>query len=124
MMLTLAFRPCLPELPQTPWLIEFASEREVGVAPGKPAFQLLERAIIEGNRDQRLAAIYYLGLSGNPAAAPRSHRHMQPVKKKFKMRSIPDYGTLRLAGFRFFLNPLTPAKAAADKSASPEPEAG
>ncbi len=60
----------LPELPQTPWLIEFASERELGVAPGKPAFQLLERAVIEGNKDQRLAAIYYLGLSGNPAAAP------------------------------------------------------
>ena len=58
----------LPELPQPPWLIEFASEREVGVAPGKPAFQLLERAVLEGNKDQRLAAIYTLGNSGNPAA--------------------------------------------------------
>lgn len=50
----------LPALPQTPWLVAFAAERGMAVAPGKPAYDLLYRSIKEGNDDQRLAALYYL----------------------------------------------------------------
>jgi HEAT repeat protein len=58
--------PCpLPPLTQTAWLIAFAGERGMGVAPGKPAHDMLRRALQEGNDDQRIAAIYYLGLSAD-----------------------------------------------------------
>lgn len=51
----------LPSLTQTPWLIAFAGERGMGVAPGKPAYEMLRRAVLEGSEDERIAAIYYLG---------------------------------------------------------------
>jgi HEAT repeat protein len=46
-----------PPLSHTPWLIAFAGERGLGVAPGKPAVDLLLLAMLEGNEDQRLAAM-------------------------------------------------------------------
>jgi HEAT repeat protein len=44
-------------LTHTPWLIAFAGERGLGVAPGKPAIDLLLLAMQDGNEDQRLAAL-------------------------------------------------------------------
>lgn len=55
----------LPSLSQTSWLVEFAGERGMGVAPGKPAYELLFRALREGDEDQRLAALYYLSQRGD-----------------------------------------------------------
>ncbi|MCZ7553262.1 MAG: HEAT repeat domain-containing protein [Anaerolineales bacterium] len=51
----------LPALPQTAWLIAFAGARGMGVAPGKPAYEMLRKAVQDGDEDQRVAAIYYLG---------------------------------------------------------------
>jgi HEAT repeat protein len=50
----------LPALPQTAWLIAFAAERGMGVAPGKPAYEMLYRALREGSEDQKMAALYFL----------------------------------------------------------------
>lgn len=50
----------LPALTMTPWLIAYAGELGMGVAPGKPAYDLLYRAIREGKEEQQLAAINYL----------------------------------------------------------------
>jgi HEAT repeat protein len=58
----------LPSPPQTAWLVAFAGERGMGVAPGKPAYDLLHKALQEGNEDQQLAALYYLGMTGNEKA--------------------------------------------------------
>jgi hypothetical protein len=58
----------LPKLPQTAWLIAFAAERGMGVAPGKPAYDLLYQALQEGDEDQRLAALYYLSFKCNESA--------------------------------------------------------
>jgi HEAT repeat protein len=58
----------LPPLTQTAWLISFAGERGMGVAPGKPAYDLLYQALREGDEDQRLAALYYLSHRGNEGA--------------------------------------------------------
>jgi HEAT repeat protein len=51
----------LPELTQTPWLIAFAGERGIGVAPGKAAVDLLLQALQEGTIEQRLAAVETAG---------------------------------------------------------------
>jgi HEAT repeat protein len=47
----------LLDLPDTPWLITFASERGVGLAPGRASWDMLKIALSEGNEDQRLAAM-------------------------------------------------------------------
>jgi HEAT repeat protein len=55
----------LPPLTETPWLISFAGERGIGVAPGKPARDLLLLALREGNEEQQLAALNFLSLRGD-----------------------------------------------------------
>jgi HEAT repeat protein len=58
----------LPALTHTPWLIAFAGEQGMGVAPGKPAYDLLYLALKQGNEAQRLAATYYLGQNVDASA--------------------------------------------------------
>ena len=58
----------LPPLTQTPWLIAYAGELGMGVAPGKPAWDLLFKALREGNLEQRLAAMEVLKRHGKENA--------------------------------------------------------
>jgi HEAT repeat protein len=58
----------LPPLTHTAWLIAFAGERGMGVAPGKPAYDLLYQALRQGKEDQQLAAIYFLSQNGNESS--------------------------------------------------------
>ncbi|MDD5467506.1 MAG: HEAT repeat domain-containing protein [Anaerolineales bacterium] len=44
-------------LSETPWLIAFAGERGMGIAPGKSAREMLTLALQEGKEEQRLAAL-------------------------------------------------------------------
>ncbi len=55
----------LPPLVELPWLVAFAGERGMGVAPGKPAVELVLLALKEGNEEQKLAAIYVLSRLGD-----------------------------------------------------------
>ena len=56
------------ELAQTPWLVAFAGTLGMGVAPGKPALQLVLQAVRAGNDDERLAALHYLAYHGEEEA--------------------------------------------------------
>ncbi len=58
----------LPELSETPWLIAFAGEHGMGIVPGKPAMDLVYLALKEGNEEQRLAALHYLGRCGDESS--------------------------------------------------------
>ncbi|MBN1146808.1 MAG: HEAT repeat domain-containing protein [Anaerolineales bacterium] len=58
----------LPSLPQTAWLIAFAAQKGMGVAPGKPAYDLLYQALRSGSEDERMAALYYLSFYGDHGA--------------------------------------------------------
>jgi HEAT repeat protein len=83
----------LPKLPQTPWLIAFAAERGMGVAPGKAAYDLLYQALQEGDEDQRLAAMYYLSRKGNESTVlPLYHTY------------FPSTGDVREAAFETLWN--------------------
>ena len=57
-----------PDLAQTPWVIEFAGTLGIGIAPGKPALDLVTQAAKTGKSEQRLAAIQYLGRYGGEGA--------------------------------------------------------
>lgn len=47
----------LKELSETPWLITFASEHGMGLAPGEASWNMLVKAMREGDEDQKLAAM-------------------------------------------------------------------
>lgn len=65
--------PLLP-LHETPWLISYAGERGMGIAPGKPAHNLLIAVLDDGSPDQQLAALEYLKLKPELEALPSIHR--------------------------------------------------
>lgn len=57
-------------LHETPWLISFAGERGIGIAPGKPAENLLLSALREGNPEQQQAALILFQRFPHPDALP------------------------------------------------------
>jgi HEAT repeat protein len=67
-------KPYLPTpsgpLTDMTWLIEFASKLGIGVAPGKPAVDLLIRALRDGDEELRLAALNYLQVNGIEEVIP------------------------------------------------------
>jgi hypothetical protein len=58
----------LPALSQTAWFIAYAGEQGIGVVPGKPAYELLLKALREGKEEQQLAALDYLRQRGDDTA--------------------------------------------------------
>jgi hypothetical protein len=69
-------RPFQP-LHEIPWLIAFAGERGMGIAPGKPAQNLLLSALGEGSSEQQLAALNYLKLNPDNDALPLIHELLE-----------------------------------------------
>lgn len=56
-----AFAPMRPKAPhETPWLIEFAAKKGVGVSPGVPATDILLVALKDDTPEVRLAALQFL----------------------------------------------------------------
>ncbi|MBN8655877.1 MAG: HEAT repeat domain-containing protein [Anaerolineae bacterium] len=56
-----AFSPVLPKAPhETPWLIEFAAKKGVGISPGVPATDILLMALKDETPEVRLAALPFL----------------------------------------------------------------
>jgi len=47
----------LPSLADTPWLISFAAQRDLGISPEKPDFKLLLHVLKEGTPAEQLAAM-------------------------------------------------------------------
>lgn len=50
----------LPDLTETQWLIDYATKIGTTVAPGKPAKDLVEKALTNGSQDDKLNAMDYL----------------------------------------------------------------
>jgi HEAT repeat protein len=67
----------LPLLHETPWLINFAGERGIGIAPGQPAENLLLTALIEGSPGQQHAALKTLQLNPNLEALPQIYELLE-----------------------------------------------
>ena len=53
--------PPMREVAELPWLVAFASQAGLAVAPGRPALEMLRRAINQGSQDERMAALEALG---------------------------------------------------------------
>ncbi len=61
----------VPPLHESPWLINYAGERGIGIAPGQPAQNLLLAALNEGSPEQQRAALRYLQLNPNIESLPQ-----------------------------------------------------
>ena len=59
-----------PPIEDIPWLIAFASDREMGISPGDPAREMLFRVIEEGSADEILAALGQIRLRGETGIFP------------------------------------------------------
>ena len=69
--------PSIPHAPlplhETPWLIAFAGDRGIGIAPGQPAENLLLAALAEGSPEQQQSALECLQAHPNLDALPLIH---------------------------------------------------
>jgi hypothetical protein len=48
----------MPPIHNTPWLIEFAGERGMGISPGQSGWDMLLTVMQEGSEEEKLAAMY------------------------------------------------------------------
>jgi HEAT repeat protein len=64
-------------LHEIPWLISFASERGIGIAPGVPAENLLLSALREGAEEQQQAALMSLQQYPNQEAVPQIYEFLE-----------------------------------------------
>lgn len=87
-----------PPLTETPWLIAFAGEHGLGVSPGKPAFELLLKALQEGRDEQQLAALDYLRQYGDEAAAGIIHQVYQEYPGELRESAFNTLWHLSAAG--------------------------
>ncbi|WP_322806283.1 NACHT domain-containing protein [Thermanaerothrix sp.] len=64
-----------PETPphETPWLIAFAAKLGQGIIPGEPVESLLQQALIQGDDDEKLAAMAMIRMQPHPT-------YIQPMK--------------------------------------------
>ena len=60
----------LEPIENIPWLIDFASERGMGISAGTPAIEMLVRVLKEGSRDQIYAALDLLWRLGEDEIFP------------------------------------------------------
>ena len=56
----------LPDLTEVQWLINYATKIGTTVAPGKPAEELVYKALMNGNEDEKLNALEYCRNKCNP----------------------------------------------------------
>ena len=55
-----------PDLTETQWLIEYANKIGTTIAPGKPAEQLVVKALMNGDPDEKLYALDYFRMRCDP----------------------------------------------------------
>jgi HEAT repeat protein len=53
------------ELAQVPWLVAYASRVGLGIAPGRPALEMLRRAYTDGTQEEKAAALETMGWVGD-----------------------------------------------------------
>ena len=56
----------LPDITETPWLIDFATRIGTTVAPGKPGEELVGKALLNGTQDEKIFAMDYFRIKCDP----------------------------------------------------------
>lgn len=87
-----------PDLSQSPWLIEFAASRGLGVAPGEPAVNLLYLALDEGESKHQLAALYMVAQKSSIARLPALENSYHSSEPKLRQAAIETIWRLQACG--------------------------
>jgi HEAT repeat protein len=61
----------LPTLHESPWLISYAGKQGMGVSKGKSAQNILRQVLINGDREEQMAALNYLAVIPDPGVVPQ-----------------------------------------------------
>lgn len=91
----------LPALSQTPWLIEFAASRGLGVAPGEPAVQLLYTALKEGDQKQKIAALYTISRQSHSAHMSQLEESYHSPDAEIRQAAVEAIYRLQTCGIDF-----------------------
>ncbi len=79
----------LPPVARLPWLIGFAADRNMVIPAGKAAVDLIHKALKEGNEEQILSALHYLGFKGDEGSiAPIYQVYFSSKGEKREMASL------------------------------------
>lgn len=88
----------LPELHQTPWLVAYAAQLGMGIAPGKPAEDLLIRALKEGDAEQKFAALFTLGRRCDAETVPAIYQVYFSAGQDMRQAALMTLKSLAAAG--------------------------
>jgi len=88
----------LPQITEAPWLIAFAAGKGIGVAPGKPALDLVLQTLNEGTLDQVLAALEYIGRSAESGAIPAVYKVYFSGEDEIRQAALNTLWLLARAG--------------------------
>ena len=88
----------LPQITEAPWLIAFAASKGIGVAPGKPALDLVLQSLNEGSVDQVLAALEYIGRSAESGAIPAVYKVYFSGEDEIRQAALNTLWLLARAG--------------------------
>ncbi len=94
----------LHELAELPWLVAYAAREGLGVAPGRPALEMLRRVLASGTTEEKLAALDAIAWSGTEefaleldAALQSDDQHMRDAafESRWRMAAPRDGHTRR-----------------------------
>jgi hypothetical protein len=81
-----------------PWLIDFASERGMGISAGKPAIEMLVRVLKDGSRDQIYAALDLLWRLGEDEIFPEIYHLLYGEDQEIVEKSYNTLWHLAVTG--------------------------
>ena len=80
-----SFAPMKLKAPhETPWLLEFAAKKGMGISPGVPATDVLLLALKENDPDTRLASLPYLKFTPNEGVIAQIYNAMYQDDPEFR----------------------------------------
>jgi hypothetical protein len=88
----------LEPIEDIPWLIDFASERGMGISAGKPAIEMLVRVLKEGSRDQIYAALDLLWRLGEEGIFPEIYHLLYGENQEIAEKSYNTLWHLAVTG--------------------------
>lgn len=90
----------MAELMETQWLIDYANREGVRLAPGKPAEDLVKKALINGNQDEKLLALDFFRYKCDRNSIQLIYSTFKNSKSELRDASYYILWLMTLAGVR------------------------
>jgi HEAT repeat protein len=90
--------PITKEVAELPWLIEFAANEGLGVAPGSAAMEMVRRALNKGTEDEKIAALEAIALAGDEELGLELYQALQGSEPFLRDAAYEALWRLRATG--------------------------